>query len=60
MLILAWGLIVAGLVALVWGLPAAHRLARPYDLLAAVAVLAGLAAALLGALLVTVPRFFQG
>jgi hypothetical protein len=41
-----------------WGLPAAHRFCRPWDILAALTVLAGVVAALLGALLVTVPGFF--
>jgi hypothetical protein len=43
-----------------WGLPAAHRLQRPFDILAAFLVLVGTAVALLGALLVAVPGFFQG
>ena len=42
-----------------WGLPAAHRLKSPLDILAALAVLVGLLAALLGALLVAVPGFFR-
>ena len=60
MQILAWALIGVGLAAMIWGLPAAHRLSRPYDILASLAFLAGMAAALLGALLASVPRFFQG
>jgi hypothetical protein len=53
-------MIVAGVAAAAWGLPAAHRLKSPLDILAAVAVLAGVALALLGTLLLTVPGFFQG
>jgi len=59
MVILAVAMIVAGLAAIIWGLPAAHRLQRPYDILAALAVLAGTVLALLGALLVAVPGFFN-
>jgi len=53
-------LAVAGLALICWGLPAAHRLRAPLDILAALAVLAGVVASLLGALLVVVPGFFQG
>ncbi len=53
-------MIVAGLAAVAWGLPAAHRLQRPFDILAALLVLVGTAVALLGALLTAVPGFFQG
>ena len=60
MLMLHSALIVVGLIAMGWGFPAAHRLQRPLDIIAALAVLAGLGSALLGALLVTVPGFFQG
>ena len=51
-------MIIAGLAAVAWGLPAAHRLRSPWDTLAAVAVLAGVVLALLGTLLLTVPEFF--
>ncbi len=60
MVILYLVMIAAGLVAIGWGLPAAHRLRRPWDILAALAVLAGLVIALLGTLLATVPGFFKG
>ena len=60
MVILAVAMIVAGLAAISWGLPAAHRLQRPFDILAAFTVLAGTVLALLGALLVAVPGFFKG
>lgn len=53
-------MIVAGLVAIGWGLQAAHRLRFPFDILAALVALIGLISALLGALLVAVPGFFQG
>ena len=51
-------LIVAGLTAVCWGLPAAHRLRPPLDIAASLAVLAGVIVAILGVLLVTVPHFF--
>ncbi len=53
-------MIVAGVAAIAWGLPAAHRLRRPFDILAALLVLVGVAVAILGALLTAVPGFFQG
>ncbi len=53
-------LAVLGAAMICWGLPAAHRLRAPFDILAALAVLAGVAASLLGALLTVVPGFFQG
>jgi hypothetical protein len=53
-------MVLVGLALIGWGLPAAHRLKSPLDLVAALAVLAGVVAALLGALLLAVPRFFQG
>ncbi len=53
-------MIIAGLAVAAWGLPAAHRLRPPRDILAAVAVLAGIVLALLGTLLLTVPDFFKG
>jgi ABC-type dipeptide/oligopeptide/nickel transport system permease component len=53
-------MIVAGVAAIAWGLPAAHRLRRPFDNLAAFLVLVGTAVALLGALLAAVPGFFSG
>jgi hypothetical protein len=52
-------LIVAGLAAIVWGLPAAHRLRRPFDTAAALTVLAGVIAAAMGVLLVIIPDFFR-
>jgi hypothetical protein len=60
MVILYLAMIAAGLVAIGWGLPAAHRLRRPWDILAALAVLAGVIIALLGTLLAAVPGFFKG
>lgn len=58
--ILYLAMIIAGVAAAAWGLPAAHRLQPPRDILAAVAVLAGVVLALLGSLLFAVPGFFQG
>jgi len=60
MMIVYAGMALAGIALILWGLPAAHRLKSPFDILAALAVLAGLVAALLGALLICVPGFFQG
>jgi len=60
MVIVYAGMLLVGLALIFWGLPAAHRLRWPFDILAALAVLAGLVAALLGALLIAVPGFFQG
>ena len=53
------GLVGAGLAVLAWGLPAAHRLRTPWNVLAAMVVLVGLVSALLGALLTVVPDFFR-
>jgi hypothetical protein len=52
-------LIIIGLAAIVWGLPAAHRLRRPLDSAAALAVLAGVVTAAMGLLLVIIPDFFR-
>ena len=60
MVVFYLALAVIGLALICWGLPAAHRLRAPLDILAALAVVAGVVAALLGALLVVVPGFFQG
>lgn len=53
-------LALAGIALVCWGLPAAHRLRSPLDILAALAVLVGVVASLLGALLAAVPGFFRG
>lgn len=53
-------LALAGLALVIWGLPASHRLRPPLDIAAAFAVLVGVAAALLGTLLIVAPGFFQG
>ncbi|MBT1076395.1 hypothetical protein [Geobacter grbiciae] len=58
MQLLSLALIAIGVAAMAWGLPAAHRLAKPWDVLAAVAALCGLVAVLVGALLAVVPGFF--
>lgn len=52
-------LIVAGLAAISWGLPAAHRLRSPLDIAAALAVLAGVILTALGVLLAIIPGFFR-
>ncbi len=49
-----------GLALVIWGLPATHRLKKPWDAAAALAVLAGVIVALLGTLLTVVPGFFKG
>jgi len=59
-LILHLVMIGCGLGAIVWGLPAAHRLRPPWDIAAALLVLAGVVTALLGTLLTLVPGFFKG
>jgi len=51
-------LIIAGLAAIIWGLPAAHRLAKPLDICAGLAVLAGVLLLVLGVLLTSIPHFF--
>jgi hypothetical protein len=60
MVIAYLGMALAGIALIFWGLPAAHRLKSPLDILAALAVLVGVIAALLGALLISVPDFFRG
>ena len=52
-------LIIGGLAAIAWGLPAAHRLRQPFDTAAAVVVLAGVVAAAMGILLLIIPDFFR-
>lgn len=52
-------LVIAGLAAVIWGLPAAHRLKKPYDIAAALAVLAGVVATAMGILLTIIPSFFR-
>jgi len=52
-------LVIAGLAAVSWGLPAAHRLKKPYDIAAALAVLAGVIATTIGILLTIIPSFFR-
>jgi hypothetical protein len=53
-------LIIAGLAGMIWGLPAAHRLKKPFDIAAAVGVLCGVVAFALGVLLTVIPGFFWG
>lgn len=52
-------LIVVGLAAIAWGLPAAHRLRKPFDIVAALLVLAGVITAAMGVLLTIIPNFFR-
>jgi hypothetical protein len=52
-------LIVPGLAGMVWGLPAAHRLKYPLDIVAAFVVLCGVIVFALGILLTFVPGFFK-
>lgn len=52
-------LVIAGLAAIAWGLPAAHRLRPPFDIAAALAVLAGVVTAAMGILLLIIPDFFR-
>lgn len=52
-------LVVTGIAAVIWGVPAAHRFKKPYDVAAALLVLAGVITALLGILLTVIPTFFQ-
>lgn len=52
-------LIIAGMAGIIWGLPAAHRLKSPYDIGAALAVLAGVIATAMGILLTFIPGFFR-
>lgn len=60
LLILHLAMVGFGLGAVVWGFPAAHRLKKPWDIAAALAVLAGVILALFGTLLTVVPGFFKG
>lgn len=52
-------LIIVGMAGIVWGLPAAHRLKSPYDIVAALAVLGGVIVTAIGVLLTFVPGFFR-
>ncbi|MDD2501920.1 MAG: hypothetical protein PHN92_14030 [Geobacter sp.] len=51
-------LVIAGLAACCWGLPAAHRWPSPRNLLPSLLVLLGIVMLMLGALLTVLPRFF--
>lgn len=52
-------LIVMGLAAIAWGLPAAHRLPPPLDVAAALLVPVGVVMAAAGLLLTVIPTFFR-
>jgi hypothetical protein len=60
MALLSWSLVIGGIALAAGGLPAAHRLHGPYDILAALAVLIGVIIGLCGTLLVMVPNFLKG
>ena len=49
----------AGLAGIVWGVPAAHRLKRPFDIAAALLVLCSVVVFALGVLLTFIPGFFR-
>ena len=51
-------LILAGLAGMIWGIPAAHRLKSPMDIVAALVVLGGVIVFGLGVLLTFIPGFF--
>lgn len=51
-------LVLAGVAAVAWGVPASQRLHAPWDSLAALLTLLGVLATMLGALLTVLPRFF--
>jgi hypothetical protein len=59
MRILAIAMIVVGIASVAWGLPAMHRLRKPFDILVSLLVLCGTVVALLGCLLTAVPGFFN-
>ena len=52
-------LIIVGLAGIIWGLPASHRLRRPLDIAAALAVLSGVILTVMGVLLTVIPNFFR-
>lgn len=52
-------LVIAGLAACGWGLPAAHRWPSPRNLAPSLLVLLGIVMLSLGVLLTVLPRFFQ-
>jgi hypothetical protein len=59
-MVLHISMVVLGLAAIAGGLPLAHKVRPPFDIAGALIALAGLVSALLGALLLAVPGFFQG
>ncbi|MDD2366392.1 MAG: hypothetical protein PHN84_09535 [Desulfuromonadaceae bacterium] len=52
-------LVVAGLAGMAWGLSASHRLKKPLDTAAALVVLFGVIAFVIGILLIFIPGFFR-
>ena len=57
-MIISIAMILAGVAAVAWGLPAAHRLRSPWDTLASLAMPVGIVLAGLGVILLIVPDFF--
>ena len=52
-------LVIGGLLVIGWGFWAAHNAKKPFDLLGSFLILVGLAAAIIGTLLLCVPGFFS-
>ena len=52
-------LVIAGLAGMAWGVPAAHRLKKPFDIGAALIVLCGVIVFAMGILLTFIPDFFR-
>lgn len=52
-------LIIVAIAALVWSLPASHRLKAPYDIAAALLSIVGVILLTMGVLLTAVPHFFR-
>jgi hypothetical protein len=52
-------MVIVGLFVIGWGFWAAHNAKKPLDVIGSFSILIGLAAAILGTLLVCVPGFFS-
>ncbi len=52
-------LVIGGLFVIGWGFWAAHNAKKPLDLIGSFSILLGLAAAIIGTLLLCVPGFFS-
>lgn len=57
-MIISITMILAGVAAVAWSLPAAHRLGSPWDTLASLGMPVGIVLAGLGVILLIVPDFF--